>query len=239
MKAIIMGATSGIGLEIAKLLHQEGWQLGLAGRRAENLEKIRSELGDDVQIEAMDITKDDVADHFQILIDKLGGIDLYFHASGIGYQNAELNSEIELSTVQTNCAGLTRMSNLAFNYFATNHKKGHIGVITSIARTKGIGLAPAYSATKRFQSTYVQALSQLAKTRGEDITFTEIRPGFVDTDLLKQHYPMMMKPDFVAAKIVKAIQKKRRCVTIDWRYCCLVFLWNMLPDWIWERMKLK
>lgn len=238
MKAIIMGATSGIGLELARALHRKGWQLGLAGRRADNLEQIRAELGDDVVVEPMDITQEDASDHFHTLIDKLGGIDLYFHASGIGSQNVDLNSDIELSTMQTNCVGMTRMVNLAYHYFNANQKRGHIAVITSVAGTKGIGLAPAYSSTKRFQSTYLQALSQLFKTKNRNIDITEIRPGFVDTAILNHHYPMMMKPDYVAEKIVKAIEKRKRCVTIDWRYRCVVFFWNLIPNWIWERIKL-
>lgn len=114
---------------------------------------------------------------------------------------------------------------------------GHIAVISSIAGTKGLGVAPAYSATKRFQNTYIEALAQLARMQHLDIHFTDIRPGFVATDLLKSgKYPMLMKADRVAQHIIKALREKRRVVVIDGRYRVLVFFWRMIPRWLWERL---
>ncbi|MBR4712517.1 MAG: SDR family NAD(P)-dependent oxidoreductase [Paludibacteraceae bacterium] len=238
MKAIIMGATSGIGLEVAKILNGQGYELGIAGRREENLREIKESLSNVKAYMPIDITAADAPEKLGSLIEQLGGMDLYFHSSGIGYQNKELDPSMELKTIETNCGGLTRVINTAFQYFCQENRKGQIAVITSIARTKGIGLAPAYSATKRFQSTYVQALAQLATTRKADISFTEIRPGFVDTALLKHKYPMLLKPEAVAQKIVKAIHRKKRVATIDWKYRLLVYAWQMIPNWFWERWDL-
>ena len=238
MKAIIMGTTSGIGLEVAKILNGQGYELGIAGRREENLREIKESLSNVKAYMPIDITAADAPEKLGSLIEQLGGMDLYFHSSGIGYQNKELDPSMELKTIETNCSGLTRVINTAFQYFCQENRKGQIAVITSIARTKGIGLAPAYSATKRFQSTYVQALAQLATTRKADISFTEIRPGFVDTALLKHKYPMLLKPEAVAQKIVKAIQRKKRVATIDWKYRLLVYAWQMIPNWFWERWDL-
>lgn len=103
---------------------------------------------------------------------------------------------------------------------------------------KGLGPAPAYSATKRFQNTYIDALEQMAHVRRLNIGFTDIRPGFVRTALIhfgNDGYPMVMEPDFVAKKIVKAIIKKRRVAVIDWRYAVMVRLWRLLPRWLWKR----
>ena len=238
MKAIVMGATSGIGLEVAKILNGQGYELGIAGRREENLKAIKESLSNVKAYMPIDITAADAPEKLESLIEQLGGVDLYFHSSGIGYQNKELDPSIELKTIETNCSGLTRVINTVFQYFCQENRKGQIAVITSIARTKGIGLAPSYSATKRFQSTYVQALAQLATTRKADISFTEIRPGFVDTALLKHKYPMLLKPETVAQKIVKAIQRKKRVATIDWKYRLLVYAWQMIPNWFWERWDL-
>ena len=239
MKAIVMGATSGIGLEVAKILNGQGYELGIAGRREENLKAIKESLSNVKAYMPIDITAADAPEKLESLIEQLGGVDLYFHSSGIGYQNKELDPSIELKTIETNCSGLTRVINTVFQYFCQENRKGQIAVITSIARTKGIGLAPSYSATKRFQSTYVQALAQLATTQKADISFTEIRPGFVDTALLKHKYPMLLKPEAVAQKIVKAIHHRKRVVTIDWKYRLLVFGWEMIPNWLWERWDLS
>ena len=116
-KAIVMGATSGIGMEVAKLLAAKGWQVGIAGRRIERLQALISQSGITCY-QQIDVTSPDAPAQLQELIDKLGGMDLYFHSSGIGWQNNTLDIEKELKTVETNGLGFTRMVDTAFNCFA-------------------------------------------------------------------------------------------------------------------------
>ena len=238
-KAIIVGASSGIGLEVAKLLLADGWNLGVAARREEPLQNLKALASERVEIMTIDVTKPDAGEKLLALIGQLGGMDLYFHASGIGKQNRTLEEDIELNTMETNAVGFTRMIGTAYRYFA-RQGKGHIAAITSIAGTKGLGPAPAYSATKALQATYLQALEQQARQRGLDIRFTDIRPGFVDTALLNGtfKYPMLMKPEAVARDIVRSIYRKRHVRVIDGRYRVLTFFWRLIPNWIWRRMKL-
>ena len=239
-KAIIIGATSGIGQEVAKCLLLEGWKIGVAGRRQSSLENLQRAAPDQIQIQALDVTQEDASEKLNLLIDKLGGMDLFLLSSGIGFQNMELNMEIELNTARTNVEGFTRMVDTAFSYFKHNGG-GHLAVISSIAGTKGLGVAPAYSATKRFQNTYIDALEQLTHLQKLNIHFTDIRPGFVATDLLNdgKHYPMLMKTDQVGRDIVRALHRKQRVAIIDGRYRILVFFWRMIPRWIWKRMPVK
>lgn len=238
-KAIIVGASSGIGREVAQLLIADGWLLGIAARREEPLLELKAMAPERVEVQAIDITKSDANEQLMSLIGRLGGIDLYFHASGIGKQNRELDTEIELRTMETNAVGFTRMINTAFRYFA-EQGKGHIAAITSIAGTKGLGPAPAYSATKALQVTYLQALEQQAHQRGLNIRITDIRPGFVDTALLNDNfkYPMLMRPETVAQDIVRNIYRKRHIRIIDWRYRILTFIWQLIPNWIWRKIKI-
>ena len=239
-KAIIIGATSGMGLETAKLLHSKGWTIGAMGRREDRLNALANELKDRIFTKTVDITKEDAPLRFKELIAEMDGVDLVFHVSGIVKQNLALEPETELATVATNAMGFTRMVTAAFNYFASRGT-GHIAVLSSIAGTKGLGAAPSYSATKRFQSTYIQCLAQQAKMRGLKISFTDIRPGFVDTDLLSDgnSYPLLMQTNVVARRIVKALERKERKLVIDWRYAILVFFWRLIPDFIWERLPIK
>ena len=238
-KAIIVGASSGIGLEVAKLLLADGWNLGVAARREEPLQNLKAVASERVEIMTIDVTKPDAGEQLLALIGQLGGMDLYFHASGIGKQNRTLEEPIELNTMETNAVGFTRMIGTAYRYFA-QQGKGHIAAITSIAGTKGLGPAPAYSATKALQAIYLQAMEQQARQRGLDIRFTDIRPGFVDTALLNGtfKYPMLMKPEAVARDIVSSIYRKRHVRVIDGRYRVLTFFWRLIPNWIWRRMKL-
>lgn len=239
-RAIIIGATSGIGQEVAKGLLLEGWRIGIAGRRQHVLESFQRSAPRQIEIEALDVTKEDAAENLRQLIAKVGGMDLFFLSSGIGFQNMKLDMNIEMNTIHTNVAGFTRMVDTAFAYFKENGG-GHLAVISSIAGTKGLGVAPAYSATKRFQNTYIDALEQLSHMQKLNIRFTDIRPGFVATDLLNdgKHYPMLMKTDKVGRQVVQALNRKQRVAIIDWRYRILVFFWQMIPRWIWKRMQAK
>lgn len=238
-RVIIIGATSGIGREVAKLYIAQGRQVGIAGRRAEELEALRKEAPGQVSAEVLDVTQEDAPVRLQSLINKVGGMDLFLLSAGIGKQNPSLTPDIELRTAATNVEGFIRLTNAAWHYFE-QQGHGHIAAISSIAGTKGLGIAPAYSATKRFQNTYLDALDQLARMNKLNITFTDIRPGFVATPLLKDDsYLLLMKAPSVAAAIVKAIRRKKRIVIIDWRYRILVFFWQLIPHWVWVRLNVR
>ena len=195
-KAIIIGATSGIGQEVAKCLLLEGLKIGVAGRRQSALENLQRAAPDQIQIQALDVTQEDAGEKLNMLIDKVGGMDLFLLSSGIGFQNTG---------------------------------------------TKGLGVAPAYSATKRFQNTYIDALEQLSYLQKLNIRFTDIRPGFVATDLLNdgKHYPLLMDAAKVGRHIAWSLERKQRIVVIDWRYRILVFFWKMIPRWMWKRLPVK
>ena len=183
-------------------------------------------------------------------------MDLYFHSSGIGWENVALDADKELKTVETNGVGFVRMVSAAYNWFAEQRadeakqraegdeqragdkeRKARIACITSIARTRGLGAAPAYSATKRMQAHYLECLSQQARMRHLNIGITDIRPGFVATDLIAgSHFPLQLKAEDVARTIVRAIERGSEVVTIDWRYRLLVAAWQLIPRWLWVRL---
>lgn len=238
-KAIIVGATSGIGMEVAKLLLQNNWIVGVAGRRVERLAPLAEAYPQQVFTAAIDVCAPTAAEAWHDLAQRLGGVDLYLHCSGVGWYNPQLDTEKELKTATTNAEGFIRMVTCAYHYFKRTGTKGQIAAISSIAGTKGLGPAPAYSATKKLQHTYLEALAQLAHTEGVDVCFTDIRPGFVRTDFLSgANFPMQMEPTAVAHAIVKAIVRRKRVVIIDWRYRLLVALWRCVPRCLWERLKI-
>lgn len=239
-KAVIVGASSGIGLEVARLMAADGWRLGLAARRTAPLEQLAREFPGRVEWAAIDVTTDGAEARLRGLIGRMGGIGLYLHVAGVGWQNPALEADRELLTVATNSMGFARMVGEAYRYFA-ERGGGHIAVVSSIAGTKGLGVAPAYSATKAFDNVYVQALEQQAALRRLPIRFTDIRPGFVRTDLLGdgKSYPMLMDSRRVAAAIVGAIAKRRHVWVIDWRWRILTALWRRVPRWLWRRLPVR
>ena len=251
-----MGATSGIGQEVARLLAANGYEVGIAGRREERLVQMAQATPGIVTHRQIDVTKEDAPTELQKLIEELGGMDLYFHSSGIGWENVALDADKELKTVETNGVGFVRMVSAAYNWFAEQRadeakqraegdeqragdkeRKARIACITSIARTRGLGAAPAYSATKRMQAHYLECLSQQARMRHLNIGITDIRPGFVATDLIAgSHFPLQLKAEDVARTIVRAIERSSEVVTIDWRYRLLVAAWQLIPRWLWVRL---
>ena len=273
-RAIVMGATSGLGREIALELLKRGFIVGVCGRRLELLQEVEAEwkswlhspaasgrvaagaagaaetaavasgraavaeeiAPQQVFIRQIDITASDAPERLLGLVEEMGGMDMYIHSSGIGYKNMALDGRIERETVITNALGFTQMVDAAFDWFK-ERGGGHIAFISSVAGTKGLGAAPSYSATKRYQWIYAQALAQLSSMERYNISFTDIRPGFVATGFLgSSKYPLLLEKHYVAQKIVKAILARKRSVIIDYKYKILCLFWRMIPNWLWERL---
>ena len=189
-----------------------------------------------VFIRQIDVTASDAPERLLGLVEEMGGMDMYIHSSGIGYKNMALDGRIERETVITNALGFTQMVDAAFDWFK-ERGGGHIAFISSVAGTKGLGAAPSYSATKRYQWIYAQALAQLSSMERYNISFTDIRPGFVATGFLgSSKYPLLLEKHYVAQKIVKAILARKRSVIIDYKYKILCLFWRMIPNWLWERL---
>lgn len=261
--AIIIGATSGLGKAVAELLVEQGWKVGIAGRRKDRLEEICSRINGrrdcyqkvtgqepgrgSVCAVQMDVTRPDAVEALDALIAELGGApDMLLYSSGMGFQNRALDEELELQMVKTNCEGMVRIVDHFFNHVRNNRQhyskdrksRARIGVITSVAGTAGMGTCPAYSATKKMMSTYVSALVQLSRMEKVPVTFTDIQPGFVATEILdpSKNYPMVMQTDKAANLITKALRRRRRTYIFDWRFRMIVNFWKAIPQWLWERL---
>lgn len=239
-KIIIMGASSGIGLHVAEAFLSRGLRVGLASRHTAVLHELSGKYPGLVEYESIDVTHRDAPEKLEKLIDKMGGMDIYLHVSGIGLPNPDLDPQKEAEVINTNAAGLARMTSAAYNYFRDNGRKGQIAAVTSVAGTKGIGQLAAYSASKRCAQNYLVALEQLANEEGLDIAFTDIRPGWVRTPLLNDDasYPMEMTVEEVVPQVIKAIVRKKRVAVIDWRWNLAVGLWRCIPNALWTHINI-
>lgn len=238
-KIVIMGATSGIGLNVAERLAQKGWMVGVAGRKDEVMQTLAEKYPANIVWRHIDITRPEAGMSLRKLIDKLGGMDVYFHISGVGYENDALDPSLELATLRTNVTGFTRMIDQAFRYFRDERKgRGHIAAITSVAGTNGIGRLASYSSSKAFQQTYLRALNQLSNMQHLHIRFTDIRPGWVRTPLLDndKQYPLTMTLPYAVPRIIRALRHKKRVAVIDWRWNIIVGLWRLIPNRVWVHL---
>ena len=232
-----MGATSGIGLAVAQKLAAKGHKVGVAGRKVEVLKQLKEDFPDNIEWEEIDITKKGAPERLKRLIDKLGGMDTYFHVSGVFYDNPELDLDQEMVTLETNAVGFARMTSTAYKYFRDTKRKGHIAAITSVAGTRGMGPIASYSSTKKFGQTYLEALQQLAHLQKLDIKFTDVRPGWIRTPLMSPdfEYPITMELSYAAPKILKSLSNCKTANYVDWRWELLIRLCQLIPRYLWVR----
>ncbi len=243
-KIIIIGASSGMGMRIATDFARLGWRVGIAARREELLKTVKDQYPDRVEYMAIDVAAPDAAERFYKLIELIDGMDVLLYAAGCGWYNPELDLSDDERTVEVNVLGFTRICNAAYRYFkdTANVTRGRIAAITSVAGVKGLGISAAYSASKRYQWTYLQALDQLAHQQHVNVGITDIRPGFVRTALLdkfKNPLPLEMSVDYVAPRIEAAILQGRRIATIDSRWAVVSALWRLIPAAAWRRVAVE
>lgn len=238
MNVIVIGATSGIGRAVAEIYLKNGDRVGVTGRRENLLAEISDKAkSEDLRVftKAFDVSSDDAALSLASLVDEMGGVDVCLYSSGYGHTNTALEPSLELGQVDVNAKGFVRCATWLFNYWADNGLKGHLAVISSVASVLPLGVCPGYSATKKFDAFYAQALRQLAVIRGADIAFTVIKPGFVDTDFIHgRHFPMTIKREKAAAKIVRAIRRRKKTAVIDGRWAILTAAMHLIPSPLWN-----
>ena len=241
LRVVVVGASSGIGLQVAETLAAAGVRVGLAARRTGPLAELRQKYPGAVEYAAIDVNHAEAPARLEALVEALGGMDVYFHVAGVGFRNDALDPGLEADVIAANAAGFARMLAAAYDYFRRNGGRGRIAAVTSVAGTKGIGSMPAYSASKRCAQTYMQALEQLARQEGVEVEFTDIRPGWIDTPLLTPgtSHALEMTPQYAVPRIIRALAGHRRVAVIDWRWRIVVALWRLLPSWLWVRMRVK
>ncbi len=237
-KAIIVGASSGIGKGLAQLLVKEGYIVGVTGRRETLLEELRLSMPESIVIKVFDLNEyDRVKENLDDLLNRLGEIDLFILSSGTGKRNPELELIHEIETSKTNVMGFTAAINWAYKYFE-KRGGGKLAAISSIAGTRGFAMSPSYSASKSFQIKYLEALRQKSRADGGKITVTDIRPGFVDTAMGNGDGAFWIAPVEKASKqILDGIAGKRGVIFVTKRWSLVSFFLKIIPGFIYERVK--
>ncbi len=235
--AIIIGATSGIGKGLARLLVDNGFKVGITGRRIELLENLKSENPYSYFIKTFDIKDTKLSvEKLEELTNDLGGLDLLIISSGTGDINYELDFEIEKNTIDTNVTGFTNIADWAFKYFE-KQKSGHLAAISSIGGLRGSRQAPSYNATKSYQMNYLEGLRQKANKNRSKIFITDIRPGFVKTDMAKGEGLFCVMPvEKTVRQIFRAIKMKRKIVYVTRRWRIFAIILKLIPGPIYDRM---
>jgi len=235
-KVIIVGASSGMGKELAILYAKNNCLVGITGRRNHLLEALHEQFPKNIFAQCFDNTKDDIEKNLSALVSKLGGLDLMIISSGVGYLNPSLDPVIEKDTLDLNVMAWTLVADFSFNFFS-KQKNGHLAAITSIAAIRGEGRAPAYHASKAYQATYLEGLRKRSFMQKLNIRVTDIQPGFVKT-AMPQNYKRLgeASAEKAAGQIFSAIESKKKKVYITKRWWLVAQVMKVLPDWIYHRL---
>jgi short-subunit dehydrogenase len=227
--AIVFGATSGIGKELAKLLADDGYCVAITGRREAKLREIKKSNPEKYIIKKHDVTKLDASEKvFNSLVEELGTVDLIVYSSGIAEPNYDLVWEKELPTLEVNVIGAVKIFGLAYNLFR-KQGYGHLVGISSVAGVRGNRHVPAYFASKAFQNNYLESLWMKAKRSKSDIYITDIAPGFVDTKMALGDTFGMASVENASKQIYTAIKHKKKKVYITKRWRLIAFIMRILP----------
>jgi len=230
-RAIIIGASSGIGKEMALYFANQGWIVAALGRRKELLDELclKSENLHSYEIDVNDV--ETLPLKLQNIVDGIGGLDLFVISAGTGFMNDELDFDKEQQTLKTNVEGFTRL--IGWIYRALKqHGGGQIAAITSVSGlTEGVD-GPSYSASKAYQINYIKTIRKMAKKEGQNIIVTEIRPGPVDTDMMKgEGHFWITKPKQASELACKAILKQKKLQYISRRWRMIGMLLRFLSIW--------
>lgn len=235
--AIIIGASSGIGMELARLLAQDGYQVAVTGRRISLLNELQREYPDSILPVEMNVQqiKESLAS-LDIMQEKMGRLDLFVISAGIGDLNPELEFSLEKEMIDTNVMAFTALAGWAFLHFQ-KQGSGMLVAISSVAGLRGNRQSPAYSATKSYQIKYLEGLRQKAYRLGKSIQVLDVRPGFVDTKMAKGEGMFWIAPVQKASRqIYEAIRQKKSVVYITRRWKLVAGLLKILPGFLHKRL---
>jgi short-subunit dehydrogenase len=234
-KILIIGATSGIGRELALLYAAEGYTVGATGRRQDLLDSLRREYPDRIIGAVSDATAPDAAQQLAALTKQMGGLDILIFNAGWGDLSANLDWTIDKQTVDINVNAFLPAIHFGWNCFV-RQGHGHLVTISSIAANRGNRHSPAYSAAKSFQSTYFEGLHIKARKMKMPLYITDIQPGCGDTKMAKGPKFWVAPPQKAARQIVRAIANKRRRAYITRRWRIIAWLFRRMPGWIYYRL---
>jgi short-subunit dehydrogenase len=229
-KAIIIGTGSGIGRALAKKLSAEGYAVCLTGRSVEVLNELLKELPGENMARQLDVRNPREAIHtLRNAIMSLHGLDLMVINAGVLFHNEKLLWEPEEEMIKVNAIGFAAAANVAADYFSQKGAGCIIG-ISSVASHRGSGRSPAYNASKAFASNYMEGLRQ--KFSGTPVRVLDIRPGFVDTAMVRGRKGLfgVVSPESAANDIYEAFRKGKRIAYVPSWWGIVMWFFKRLPE---------
>lgn len=244
-RGIIIGASDGLGAELARQLSREGYTLALLARRKEKLEAVCQEINQTAKEQRAYAYVHDVSDYekapelLRKIVSDLGGLDLVVFVAGVNYPPGgpdKYNFENDRKMIEINLIGAMAWLNPVAEMFQSA-RAGQIVGIGSVAGDRGRVGNPGYNTSKAALATYLEALrNRLARYGVKVLT---VKAGFIKTEMLKAAQggtPFAITPEKAAEDILKAIKKRKQVI-----YTAGLWRWIMLaiqhtPSFIFRKL---
>lgn len=242
-RGIVIGASHGLGAELAKQLARAGYSLALIARSKDKLDALSQEItahGGFARAYAHDVTKyNEVPNLLRKIVADLGGLDLVVFVAGVNYPPGGIdkyNFENDRLMIEVNLIGAMAWLHPISEMFQSANA-GQIVGICSVAGDRGRVGNPGYNTSKAGLATYLEALRNRLTRRGVNVL--TVKPGFLKTEMLKAAQgptPFAIEPSQAAQDIIKAIKKRKQVI-----YTASIWRWIMLaiqhtPSFIFRRL---
>jgi short-subunit dehydrogenase len=239
--AVVTGASSGIGWELAKELSRRGAKVGIVARRRDKLDALANEIrqaGGTVALAAADVAdRAATVAAIQGLASELGPVDLLVANAGLGLPTLlePLNITDVENMIRINLLGVVYSIEAVLPEML-RRGRGHLAAVSSLAAYKGLPGESGYCASKAGLNAYMEGLRIHLRERG--IAVTTICPGFVKTPMTAANefkMPWVLDADVAARKIVAALERRKKVYNFPWQTMLLMRATRWLPDWVMAR----
>lgn len=241
MKALITGASSGFGWEMAHILSDMGYDIVAVARRRELLEKLQSELGTDVEVVTCDVSN---PDECMALEPYAADVDILINNAGFGvfgkFTSTSLNDELRM--LDTNVRAVHILTKLFYKKFM-ERGYGRILNVASLASFFPGPLFASYYATKAYVLRLSQSLAEEARREGKDVQISVLCPGPAHTgfgDVAKLNFgtgnegaiagAVVLSGRKVSEYAIKKMMKGKQVIVPGAIMRIAVFMRHLLPD---------
>ena len=243
MKALITGASSGIGKEIAKKLDKLGYDLILVAKTETKLLETKKELKNNIQIIALDLSKEENCYKLYEQV-KNDNIDVLINNAGFGVYGEFINTDLnkELDMINTNIKTIHILTKL----FLKDFYKRDYGYILNTASTAAFFTGPlmsSYYATKSYVLHLTEGINEELKQKKSKIYIGILCPGPVNTDFNKKTKIKFgvkaMEPDEVATYAIKKMFQRKTIIIPGFKNKILVIFGKLIPRKIMKKINYK
>jgi short-subunit dehydrogenase len=234
MRAIITGASSGIGAALARELARRGWTLALLARRAELLDALVRELPTESIALPCDVTD---ANAVREAVQRSGPFDLAIANAGVGVPSHATKFNLDDAEVMTrvNILGMFNLFDAVIPSMI-ERRSGRFAGVASIAGLRGLPTSSVYSATKSAMQSFLEA--SRSELRPYGVGVTTINPGFVITEMTSKNrfkMPFLMTAEEAARVIVDGLERGKRVIEFPLPMSLLMRFARLLPAAVWDR----